>query len=133
MQVNPGEKVLIRLANLGYEQHAMQLPGIPMRVVGEDATYLVRPDATDLRYEAHTIYIGPGEARDILFTAPAYNASVPSFSDGVGSYNRYLFANRSSHKLTNPGVPGLGGMLTEVRVYDGGPLSPQTEPNQTYA
>lgn len=133
MQVNPGERVLMRLVNLGYEQHAMQLVGIPMKVVGEDATFLRGQDGTDLTYTAHTIYIGPGEARDVLFTAPAFDASADVYADGVGSYNRYLFANRSSYKLTTPGVPGLGGHVTEVRVYAGSPLPVQSEPNETYA
>jgi manganese oxidase len=134
MQVNPGDRVLMRLVNLGYEQQSMQLVGIPMKVVGEDATFLRSADgATDLSYGVHTIYIGPGESRDVLFTAPAFNASALVLSDGVGRYNRYLLANRSTYKNVNPGVPGLGGQVTEVRVYDGSPLPPQTEPNETYA
>jgi FtsP/CotA-like multicopper oxidase with cupredoxin domain len=133
MQVNPGDRALMRLVNLGYEQQAMQLVGIPMKVVGEDATFLRSPDGTDLSYGAHTIYIGPGESRDVLFTAPAFTTAAPVLTDGVGNYNRYLFANRSSYKNANPGVAGLGGQVTEVRVYEGGPLPPQTEPNQTYA
>ena len=44
IQANPGQRVLLRIVNLGYEQHAMQLTGIPMTVVGEDATLLRGPD-----------------------------------------------------------------------------------------
>ena len=33
----------------------------------------------------NTLYIGPGEARDVLFDAPAYNAARPSGSDGRGT------------------------------------------------
>ncbi|HWQ14415.1 MAG TPA: multicopper oxidase domain-containing protein [Roseiflexaceae bacterium] len=131
IQVNPGERVLLRLANLGYEQHAMQLPGIPMKVVGEDAT-LLRNGAVDLSYLSSTIYIGPGEARDVLFTAPAFSASAPVLADAVGNYNRYYFRSRNYHEQTNGGAPGLGGMVTEVRVYQGSPLPAQTAPNQTY-
>jgi manganese oxidase len=133
MQVNPGERVLMRLVNLGYEQQSMRLIGIPMRVVGEDATFLRGQDGTDLAYGTHSIYTGPGESRDVLFTAPAFSASAPPLSDGVGSYNRYFLANRSSYKNVNAGTPGLGGQVTEVRVYQGSPLPPQTEPNETYA
>jgi FtsP/CotA-like multicopper oxidase with cupredoxin domain len=132
MQMNPGERGLMRMANLGYEQHAMQLIGIPMTVVGEDATFLRNPSGTDLSYMTDTIYIGPGEARDVIFTAPAYDAGVPGGTDDVGAYNRYFFANASSHKNRNPGSSELGGMVTEVRVYADGPLPAQTEPNQTY-
>jgi FtsP/CotA-like multicopper oxidase with cupredoxin domain len=132
VQCNPGEKVLLRLANLGYQQHAMQLPGIPMKVVGEDATLLRSPNGVDLSYSANTLYIGPGEARDVLFTAPAFSSLRPTAADDAGTYNTYFFKNRNSFKLTNNGAPGLGGMATEVRVYDGSPLGPQTVPNQTY-
>src|SRR5262249_43201425 len=49
VQVNPGDRVLLRLANLGYEQHAMQLPGIPMHVIGQDASWLGK-DGVDKTY-----------------------------------------------------------------------------------
>jgi FtsP/CotA-like multicopper oxidase with cupredoxin domain len=128
IQVNEGETALLRLANLGYEQYAMQLPGIRMRVVGMDATYL-----GSLSYEANTIYMGPGEARDVLFQAPVYNSSRAEPSDGVGPYNVYWFKNRNYQYLTNGGAPGLGGQITQVRVYPGStPLPPQTAPNETY-
>jgi FtsP/CotA-like multicopper oxidase with cupredoxin domain len=134
IQVNAGERALLRLVNLGYEQHAMQLAGIPMKVVGEDATLLrgPAPDNADLSYTTNTIYIGPGEARDVLFTAPAFNGSGPTGTDLAGPYNPYLFMNRSPHKNTNGTEPGLGGMVTEVRVYAPGTLGAQTAPNQTY-
>ena len=69
--------MLLRLANLGYQQHAMQLPGIPMHVIGQDAS-LLRNGGVDTSYWTNTLYIGPGEARDVLFDAPAYNACRPS-------------------------------------------------------
>jgi FtsP/CotA-like multicopper oxidase with cupredoxin domain len=131
VQVNPGERVLLRLANLGYLQHAMQLPGIPMHVVGQDAS-LLRNGTVDTSYWANTLYIGPGEARDVLFQAPAYDAARRSGSDGRGSYNVYSFTNRDWRRLTNFGAPpGPGGMMTEVRVYQT-PLPAQTVVSQTY-
>lgn len=121
IQCKPGERVLLRLANLGYQQHAMQLPGIGMRVVGHDATLLRSADKTkDFSYTANTLYLGPGEARDVLFTAPAFNEARASDTDEHGRYNIYWFRNRSANKLSNPGIPGLGGMATQVRVYEGG-------------
>jgi FtsP/CotA-like multicopper oxidase with cupredoxin domain len=134
IQAKAGEKVLLRLANLGYQQHAMQLPGIRMKVVGEDATLLRGRDGTDLTYMTNTIYIGPGEARDVIFTAPAFDPAPSAIAgvDGVGPYNRYLFKNRNLFKLTNGGAPGLGGMATEVRIYSSAVTLPvQTAPNQT--
>jgi FtsP/CotA-like multicopper oxidase with cupredoxin domain len=134
VQVNPGDRVLLRLANLGYEQHSMQLPGIPMHVVGQDAA-LLRNGSTDTSYWANTLYIGPGEARDVLFDAPAYDPARPSGSDSWGGYNVYYFKNRDWRKLQNFGsaATGSGGMMTEVRVYSPArPLPTQTAVSQTY-
>jgi FtsP/CotA-like multicopper oxidase with cupredoxin domain len=154
IQVNPGERVLLRLANLGYLQHAMELPGIPMTVIGQDATFL-GPNTTlgvtygDRRYTTNTLYIGPGEARDVLFTAPAYSTSAPSGTDAWGTFNRYMFRNRDYRRLANDGraggggangaVNGIGGMATEVRVYAPGSALPapvldegRIPPNLTY-
>ena len=135
IQVNPGERVLLRLANLGYQQHAMQLPGIPMHVVGQDASLLrngTGAAAVDTSYWTNTLYVGPGEARDVLFDAPVYDAARPSGSDGRGNYNVYRFKNRDWRRLSNFGAPpGAGGMQTEVRVYQNA-LPPQTVVSQTY-
>ena len=130
MQVYQGERVLMRLANLGYQQHAMQLPGIPMHVIGQDAS-LLRDGSVSTAYWTNTIYMGPGEARDVLFDAPAYDPNRRSGSDGRGSYNVYFFKNRDWRRLSNNGAPGPGGMMTEVRVYQN-PLPAQTVVSQTY-
>jgi FtsP/CotA-like multicopper oxidase with cupredoxin domain len=130
IQMNGGERGLLRLANLGYTIDAMQLPGIPMHVVGQDAS-LLRAGSVDTSYVTDTLYIGPGEARDVLFDAPAYNASNPSGSDGRGNYNVYFFKNRDWRKLSNHGASGPGGMMTEVRVYQN-PLPAQSVVGQTY-
>jgi hypothetical protein len=104
-----------------------------MRVVGQDAN-LLRSYTTgaDLSYITDTLYIGPGEARDVIFTAPAFDANNESATDSVGTYNKYLFRNHDAKKLANPGGTGLGGMATEVRVYRAGTLGTQTEAGQTY-
>lgn len=134
VQVNAGDRVLLRLANLGYLQHAMQLPGIPMKVVGEDAVLRRSPAGVDTSYLTNTLYMGPGEARDVLFTAPAFNPSAPVSIDSQGrTYNTYLFRNRDYRKLSNHGAPGLGGMATEVRVYPALTLPAQTVVGETYA
>jgi FtsP/CotA-like multicopper oxidase with cupredoxin domain len=131
IQVNPGERALLRLANLGYQQHAMQLPGIPMHVIGQDASRLT--GGSD--YSTDTLYIGPGEARDVLFDAPAFNPTNPSGSDGRGPYNVYYFRNRDWRRLSSLGAPAAGGgpsgMMTEVRVYQNA-LPAQTVVSQTY-
>jgi len=140
IQVNSNDRVLLRIANLGYEQHTMQLAGIPMRVIGHDATLLryptTDPSGANLMYTTNHIYIGPGECRDVIFQK-TFDPSAPALTDSVGAYNRYLFLNRNLHRLTNngtvDGATGLGGMATEVRVYSGSPLPDQLEPNETYS
>jgi FtsP/CotA-like multicopper oxidase with cupredoxin domain len=137
IQANPGQRVLLRIVNLGYEQHAMQLGGIPMTVIGEDATTLVRGSAgPDLSYRTNTVYVGPGESRDVILVAPPFLAgSISGSTPTRGPWNTYLFKNRSYQKLNNNGsvdaATGLGGMVTEVRVYQN-PLPAQTRPNQTH-
>jgi FtsP/CotA-like multicopper oxidase with cupredoxin domain len=115
---NSGERVLLRFVNLGYQQHAMTLAGIPMRVVGKDATLLrglngagVRgASGADISYLTNTVYIGPGESIDAIFTAPT-----------VASETTYRLYNRNYAYLHNPGQSGLGGQMTEVRIRPSGP------------
>jgi FtsP/CotA-like multicopper oxidase with cupredoxin domain len=130
VQVNAGDRVLLRLANLGYQQHSLELPGIAMKVVGQDAS-LLRNGTVDTSYTTNTIYTGPGEAREVLFTAPSYDPASPGSADGRGSYNVYYFKSRNWRELSNGGAPGSGGMMTEIRVYQN-PLPSQTSVNQTY-
>jgi hypothetical protein len=110
----------------------MQLPGIPLTVVGEDATLRRSPAGVDTSYFTSTLYLGPGEARDVLFTAPPFDPAAPVSTDARGAHNTYLFRNRDFRRLSNRGAPGLGGMATEVRVYEGAPLPPQTVVGETY-
>ena len=133
IQVNPNDRVLLRLANLGYRQNAMQLPGIRMHVIGQDASLLRNGGVggVDTSYWTDTVYMGPGEARDVLFDAPAYDAGRSSGADGRGNYNVYYFKNRDWRKLSNNGAAGPGGMMTEVRVYQTA-LPAQTFVSQTY-
>jgi hypothetical protein len=136
IQINEGERGLLRLANLGYTIDAMELPGIPMHVVGQDASLLrvgSGLSAVDTSYWTNTLYLGPGEARDVLFDAPAYNPANPSGTDAAGSYNVYYFRNRDWRKLSNHGASGPGGMMTEVRVNGGTTLPDQNgEVGRTY-
>ena len=108
----PGEKVLIRLVNLGFQNHTLVLPGIPMTVVGRDARYVTpaaRRRATDI------VQLGPGESRDVIITAPATPGDYP-------------FYNRDLSRFTGAGGDQwVGGQRTVVAVRNG--LAAQTEPN----
>ena len=108
----PGERVLLRFANLGFKESAMTLTGIPMRVVGKDATPMRGRDGTDTSYETDTLSLGAGESFDVIFTTPAFSGGAGS--SGAG-YDTYLLYNRSYARSNNLGG-GFGGQMTEVRV-----------------
>lgn len=118
IQANAGDRVLLRIANLGFKLQTMTLPGLDLRVVGKDATLLRGRDGSDLSYRTNNISIGPGESVDAIFTAPS-----------VSTQTNYLFYNRNYNHLSNGGGPGYGGQMTEVRVFPAGTLPPQTQPN----
>jgi FtsP/CotA-like multicopper oxidase with cupredoxin domain len=117
---NAGERVALRFANLGFMEATMTLAGIPMTVVGKDATLLRGRDGTVQFIDTHMVTMGAGESRDVLFTAPPHS--------GVGPYDTYLLYNRAFARGSSPGGAGLGGQSTEVRVYPSG-VAPQAYPN----
>jgi plastocyanin len=107
----PGETVLLRIANLGYEHHAMTLDGIAMRVIAKDASPLYEDETRDLTYETNTVEVGPGESRDVLVHIPT--GEPPSGRP----YNTYRLYDRNYAYLNNGGQHDYGGQMTEVRVY----------------
>jgi FtsP/CotA-like multicopper oxidase with cupredoxin domain len=113
----PGDRVLLRVANLGYQQHAMLLEGIEMLVVGRDSTFLA-----DRLYRTSQIDVAPGEAYDVIFTAPEHS--------GGSEADVYMFYDRNLH---NDGTAGsFGGMATEVHVHPAASgLRGQAVPNDT--
>ena len=119
---NAGERVLLRLANLGFREAAMTLAGIKMRVVGRDASPMKGRDGTDTSYLTNTMLIGAGESYDAIFEAPAY--------EGPGPYDTYILYNRRYTQESNLSPGGSGGQRTEVRVYPSGTLAPQLSLNQ---
>ncbi|NJC67685.1 multicopper oxidase domain-containing protein [Planosporangium flavigriseum] len=115
---NSGERVLLRLANLGYRNHAVTVDGIDLTVVGKDAGLLRGRDGTPNYQVTNTVEIGPGESRDVIFEAPA-----------VDRPTTFLLYDRDYVSLTNSGGRGYGGQMTEIRVYPTGTLAPQAGAN----
>lgn len=124
----PGERVLLRFANLGFREAAMTLAGIKMRVVGKDATPMLGRGGADTSYEASTVSMGAGESIDAIFTAPAFSGGAGSSGQGYDTYVIYDRAYERANNLAAEGALPYGGRRTEVRVYPGG-LSPQDHPN----
>jgi FtsP/CotA-like multicopper oxidase with cupredoxin domain len=112
---NEGDRVLLRLANLGYQNHTLAVDGIDLTIVAKDATLLRGRDGSKHYLTANSIEIGPGESRDVLFTAPAPG--------------RYLLYDRNYSYLSNGGGGGYGGQMTEIRISPAGTLPPQSTPN----
>ena len=82
-----------------------------MHVIGSDALQLTGADGTDNSYVTNSIDCGPGESRDVLFTAP-----------DPGTYKLY---DRNFYNLSNQGASGYGGMMTNVVVEPPGTLPAQ--------
>jgi FtsP/CotA-like multicopper oxidase with cupredoxin domain len=97
------ETVLLRIAHLGSVRHTLTLDGVPMHVIGSDASQLKGPNGEDTSYWTNSVGLGPGESRDVLFTAPAPGT--------------YLLYDRNYMNLSNGGGSGYGGMLTHLVVY----------------
>ena len=99
----------------------MTIAGIPMRIVGRDATPMKGRDGHDTSYETETVNMSPGESYDVIIEAPPH-------SGGAGP-DTYLLYNRATTHGSNAGTAGYGGQMTEIRVYPTGTLPVQTVPN----
>jgi FtsP/CotA-like multicopper oxidase with cupredoxin domain len=136
IQANAGEKVLLRISNLGFQEHSLVLPNLEMKMVGRDAKPLQvnRPDYApgnsnpgsrgDVQTDTYRLDIGPGESRDVIFTAPNVGSKTiyPLYDRNYG------FANK------NGGVSGdgYGGMRTEVQIHPGTTLPAQNTPHELF-
>jgi manganese oxidase len=97
IQAKVGERVMIRLVNLGQMTHPMHMHGHPFKIVGTDG-YPV-PESQALTKDV--INIGPGERYDLLMTA-----------DNPGTW---LFHCHILTHVQNHGVEP-GGMITVVKI-----------------
>jgi FtsP/CotA-like multicopper oxidase with cupredoxin domain len=116
IKCDAGERVLLRMSNLGYQNHTLSVDNIDLKIVAKDASLLRGRDSTTNYIETNSVDVGPGESRDVIFVAP----------DQPGSY---LLYDRKYSYLSNSGGPGYGGMLTEIRVSAPGTNPPQTVAN----
>ncbi len=140
IQCRAGDRVLLRIASLGFEIHSLEAPGLDLDVIAHDASLLVGKNGTsDLSYTTRRIEVGPGEARDVLFTAPAYDDGAaeidvlaPRTTGYARKFNRYLIKSRNNDRNHNDGgashadgpsyadvntANNYGGMVTEIWVY----------------
>ncbi len=132
VQAQPGERILIRIANLGFQTHSLVSPGVEMQIVGVDGKYVgpgravyqnlanrpVAGSRVDERWLTNRIDVAAGESRDVILTAPS----------AEGTYEIY---DRNVHfARSNDGSSMVGSMRTHLQVRAG--LPTQTRPNQTF-
>jgi FtsP/CotA-like multicopper oxidase with cupredoxin domain len=99
LQARVGERVLIRLINLGQMTHPMHMHGQPFKIVSTDG-YPV-PEVAQLTKDV--VNIGPGERYDLLMTP-----------DNPGTW---LFHCHILTHVQNHGVEP-GGMISVVKVEE---------------
>jgi len=113
---NTGDRVLLRMSNLGYQNHTMSVDNIDLQIVAKDASLLKGRDGVTNYITTNTVDLGPGESRDIIFVAP----NIPG---------EYLLYDRKYSYLQNGGGPGYGGMMTKIIVAAAGTYPAQTVAN----
>jgi FtsP/CotA-like multicopper oxidase with cupredoxin domain len=100
---SPGQRVLLRYLNAGYDNTTMGLLGMHERVVARDANLLNNP------FDAAAETVPAGATEDAIATMPA---SPPPSPNGFALYNRQLHLVNGT-----AGSPSYspGGMLTFLR------------------
>ena len=134
VQATAGERVLLRLINLGFKPVTVTAPGIRFRAVGRDASLLrglvngARTGA-DLSFVSHNLNMNAGETWDAIFIAPT-PAAYDDLDEQGRACKKYLLYNRNLFQLSNGDSDGsVGGQMTEVRVYPAGVLPVQARAN----
>jgi FtsP/CotA-like multicopper oxidase with cupredoxin domain len=142
IQANAGERILVRIANLGFEEHSLVLPGVPFTVVGRDAKplYANRPDygvdgplagsRGNIQWTTNRVDLGPGESRDLIITAPKASGSASATRP-----DRYALYDRNwgyVKTVVGEDENQQGAMRTELHVYPTGTMPAQTRPAGVY-
>jgi FtsP/CotA-like multicopper oxidase with cupredoxin domain len=104
VQASQGQKILIRLSNLNVTRaFTLMSLGMPMQVVGKDASLHRGATGADLSYRTNSIHLGSGETADIL---------LDTSQVAPGTY--FLYAAELGY-LSNFNED-FGGMMTEIQV-----------------
>jgi FtsP/CotA-like multicopper oxidase with cupredoxin domain len=104
IEANQGQKILLRISNLNVTRfYTLTSLGIPMLVVGKDASLLRGPGGTDLSYQTSSITLGGGEAYDVILDTA-----------GIAPGTYFLYTTNMGYLNNNE--EALGGMMTEIRI-----------------
>ncbi len=140
IQANAGERVLLRISNLGFDEKSLVLPGLPVTIHGRDAKWQGEGRADysgsgtrgSLVTTTNRIDIGPGESRDVIFTAPDAPVSSDANSPDVYPFYDRSIVFRQKQSGAGGSRDGFGSTRTEVHVYPVGYLGAQAHPNQVF-
>ncbi|MEU7875203.1 multicopper oxidase domain-containing protein [Dactylosporangium sp. NPDC049140] len=102
---SPGQRVLLRYANAGYDNTTMSLLGMHERVVAQDARLLNNP------FDANAETIPAGATADAIATVPS--GTAPSIH-GFPLYNRQQHLTNGPQSGPSPAPATGGGMLTFI-------------------
>lgn len=92
------DRVLLRIANAGYEAHTFYFGGLTGRIIAEDSYPLVSADS-DLSYEKNGITLAPGQTADVII--------IPT------ARGEYILYDRDYNHIVNAeSFPG--GMMTSM-------------------
>jgi FtsP/CotA-like multicopper oxidase with cupredoxin domain len=98
-----GQKLLLRLSNLNvtkFNTLSTNL-GVPMKIVGINASLLRGPDGKDLYYETNSVTLGGGESVDAIIDT----TDIPPGTYVLYTTNLYYLSNNQED---------FGGMMTEI-------------------
>jgi FtsP/CotA-like multicopper oxidase with cupredoxin domain len=101
----PGQRVLFRYLNAGYDNTTMQVLGMHERVVARDGRLLNNP------FLASAETIPAGATEDAIATVPP---GAPPSSHGFALYNRQLHLTNGAQLGPTPDPAAGGGMLTFI-------------------
>ncbi len=129
----PGEKILLRMINMGYEAQPMHIHGYHLKVLGNDQrpwpwanrALWGKPTPFGQGLEKNTILIGSGETYELLLDMgqQALSSTYPA-----GTQTRYEagsapYANEPrGNNTAYPGIPDAGDPTPGVGTYITGPV-----------
>jgi FtsP/CotA-like multicopper oxidase with cupredoxin domain len=98
----PGQRILLRYLNAGFDNTTMELLGVHEHVIAQDASHV------PVAYDAAAETIPAGGTEDAIVTMPSYGA--PS-ANGFPLFNRQLHVTNGPQSGTSPTPTTGGGML----------------------
>jgi FtsP/CotA-like multicopper oxidase with cupredoxin domain len=98
-----GQRVLLRLSNLGVQRFYTLGSTIPMRVVGHNAKLLRGPAGAPMFYDTNSVTLGGGESFDVMLETAGVLPGT------------YLLYTTNLNYLSN-GAEDFGGMMTEITI-----------------